>query len=107
MKRIVLFIFLIFPVVSCEKFLEENPKDRLAETNFYKTLEDLKSAVNAIYQPVPRIVADNWYLQIEIPADYAYGRGSTMPIGGEYTGLDATNIARVADMWANFYRAIN
>ena len=107
MKRYILITLLILPFVSCEDFLKEIPKDRLSEANFYTTLEEAESAVNAIYDPI-RWCFDNPYLiQQEVPADYAYGRGSTLTIGGEYTGLDATNISRVGRVWTAFYKAIN
>ncbi|EMR00656.1 RagB/SusD family nutrient uptake outer membrane protein [Cesiribacter andamanensis] len=34
---------------SCEDFLEEDPQDRIAQSNFYATAQDAESAVNAIY----------------------------------------------------------
>ncbi len=34
---------------SCDDFLKEDPKDRIATSNFYKTEQDAISAVNAIY----------------------------------------------------------
>jgi hypothetical protein len=34
---------------SCDDFLEESPKDRVAITNYYQTEEDAISAVNSIY----------------------------------------------------------
>ncbi len=109
MKQIIIFIIFIFTFSSCQKFLQEVPKDRITETNFYKTPADAQAAVNAIYGPIraEQLYGDQYLLQIEIPADYAYGRGSTMPIGGEYTGLDATNADRVGKIWASFYRSIN
>ena len=109
MKRILIFTIYIFTFFSCEDFLEEVPKDRLSEANFYQTLTDAQSAVNGIYGPLrhSEVYGQQYQLQLEIPADYAYGRGSTMPIGGDYQGLDATNIGRVATKWAYFYRSIN
>ncbi len=43
--------FLSFPILlgGCEKFLEENPKDLVATSNFYKTEADAISAVNSVY----------------------------------------------------------
>ena len=45
------FLFLV-PVLifaSCEGFLEEDPKDRVAQSNFYLNAQDAESAVNSIY----------------------------------------------------------
>lgn len=101
-----LAIIFLFFFASCGDFLEESPKDRLGDGNFYNTLEDAQSAVNAIYNPIRTgVFIGPYFLQTEIMADYAHGRGSTLSIG-EYKGLDVTNIARVAIIWNNFYRSI-
>jgi hypothetical protein len=109
MKRIIIYLLLLLPLISCEDFLKEVPKDELSETNFYKTVTDCQAAVNAIYGPIAssQLYGEQYLLQIEIPADYAYGRGSTLPIGGEYDGLDAINIGRVGLMWGAFHRLRN
>lgn len=39
----------VFVFTSCEDFLEENPKDRVANSNYYQTEDDAISAVNSIY----------------------------------------------------------
>ena len=102
-------MILAFSVFSCDDILKEVPKDRISEANFYKTVSDGRAAVDAIYGVLSagQLFAHQYLLQIEIPADFAYGRGSTMPIGGEYTGLDAVNQRRVGLMWDYFYRAVN
>ncbi len=107
MKRFILILSMILSLVSCSEFLDEVPKDKLSDANFYSNIEEVESAVTAIYAPIRTLYSSPVYtMQIEINADYAYGRGSTFPIGGEYTGLDATNIARVGIVWDGFYRAI-
>jgi hypothetical protein len=101
-----LLLLFILCCTSCSKFLDEIPEDRLAESNFYNNLDDARSAVNAIYAPVrPGIFRGPYFLQVEIMADYAEGRGSTSIIG-EYKGLDIVNIQRVALIWDGFYRSI-
>ncbi len=101
-----LAVIFFFVFSSCSDFLEEVPKDRLGEGNFYKTLDDARSAVNAIYNPLRSgVFIGPYFLQTEIMADYAHGRGSTLVIG-EYQGLDVTNIQRVATIWDGFYRSI-
>jgi len=107
MKPNILFIlaFSIF-FTACSKFLDEVPVDRLATENFYKNADDARSAVNAIYQPFRAgIFRGPYFLQVEIMADYAEGRGSTSIIG-EYKGLDVVNITRVASIWDGLYRAV-
>ncbi len=47
--KTILFSFILLGSSSCKKFLEENPKNLVAVTNFYQTENDAVSAVNAIY----------------------------------------------------------
>ncbi|WP_224997901.1 RagB/SusD family nutrient uptake outer membrane protein [Cesiribacter sp. SM1] len=42
-------ICLSLSIASCEDFLEENPQDRVAQSNFYTTAQDAEAAVNSIY----------------------------------------------------------
>lgn len=44
-----LLTLLAFVAPSCDDFLEEKPKDRIAVTNAYTTEQDALSAVNAVY----------------------------------------------------------
>lgn len=48
-KNTILFCILLITASSCKKFLEENPKNVVANTNYYKTQSDAISAVNSIY----------------------------------------------------------
>lgn len=105
MKRFILIIVIIPLFVSCEGFLEEVPKDRLSENNFYVSLEDAVASVNAIYIPVRENFRTLYLLMLDIEADYAHGRGSTRPLG-EYQGFDQTNINRASTMWLRFYQSI-
>ncbi|TKK66023.1 RagB/SusD family nutrient uptake outer membrane protein [Ilyomonas limi] len=45
----VAFLLAVIWLSSCEKFLKEEPKDRVFSANFYKTEEDAIAATNAIY----------------------------------------------------------
>jgi hypothetical protein len=111
MKRMIIFTALLgsvlFVLTSCKDYLKEVPKDRLSEANYYKTLDDAEGAINAIYSPIRQGALNGpYFLQVEIKADYAYGRGSTAPIG-QYQGLDQVNISRTDGLWSDFYRSIN
>jgi hypothetical protein len=104
--KLICFVLPLFLVTACEGFLDEVPKDRLSQGNYYKTVEDAKSSLTAIYNPLRGgAFVGPYFLQTEIMADYAVGRGSTLIIG-EYKGLDVTNITRVASIWDAFYRSI-
>lgn len=105
MKRIIILFILFLPFTSCDDFLEETPKDRLTEINFYQTKEDARAAVDASYTPLRNIFRTLYMLMVDIAADYADGRGSTQPLGN-YTIFDQININRVGTMWTAFYQSI-
>jgi len=111
MKKIIFLLAIaavILSVTSCSKFLDEKPLTQLSTATYYKTLQDAQGAIDAIYGPIRSDgVFERNYMQLEdIPADYAYGRGSTAP-AGSYTILDQTNISRVGSAWNGFYQGIN
>lgn len=64
MKNIIkcmLFICICaFTLISCEDFLKEEPKSFLSPDNFYKTAEDLKSGLNAVYRAPQDRYSRNW-----------------------------------------------
>ncbi len=104
-----IFKFLI-PVLllgGCKDYLVESPKE-IASVNFYKTVTELESAVFATYEALQgnQTVFGRHYHTIQMSqVDYGYGRGSYAPVTN-FTGLDATNVNRVSDMWAAFYLSI-
>ena len=104
MKNILSFL-IILCTLSCSDYLEEIPKDRLTEANFYRNLDDAQAAVNAAYAPVRDNFRTLYLLMLDIEADYADGRGSTRPLG-DYQGFDVTNVNRAATMWTRFYQSI-
>lgn len=107
MKKLLYIIPLIFGLTACEKTLEETPKDRLAETNFYQSAADAQAAVYAIYSPIRDFgyYGANMLLFQESLSDIANGRGSYAPIS-EYAALDGTNTGRSEGIWTQAYRAI-
>src|SRR3954469_24069598 len=46
---LIIFAAIAFTFSSCSKFLEEDPKNVVAVTNYYQTENDAIAAVNAIY----------------------------------------------------------
>ncbi len=105
MKKVILLALLVLMHASCSDFLEEVPKDRLTEVNFYTNLADAQSAVAAIYAPIRDNFNDNYCTMIDILSDYWMGRGSTRPMS-IYQGLDQTNINRVSNSWTYLYRGV-
>lgn len=104
MKYIIIFLFIVF--TSCEKALVEEPQSIAAEV-FYNTAKEVEAGVNAIYTPIrgSGTMGALYQIQHEIYADFLYGRGSHAPLNN-YTGLDNTNITRIAEMWRSFYQSI-
>jgi hypothetical protein len=91
---------------SCKKALEENPNDRLATTNFYKTESDANVAINAIYNPIRgQYGSTNWGGQFTPMEDYSYGTGIYANIS--LYGMNSSDISRTDDSWRSFFRAIN
>jgi hypothetical protein len=102
----------ILPVLlllsACRDILEEVPRDRLSQENFYTTRQDAVAGLNAIYAQM-RVgnAYGTWYPAIlEGLSDYAISRGSQIPIS-EYQGLDGTNIGRTDNIWTILYQSIN
>lgn len=64
LDKIILFVLLI-NLSSCNKFLEENPKSQIASDSYFKTTDQIKSAVNQLYSyatgPELFYVAQSWY----------------------------------------------
>ncbi|RZK46959.1 MAG: RagB/SusD family nutrient uptake outer membrane protein, partial [Pedobacter sp.] len=106
MRNIFFSITALLMLGSCAKQLEEKPKSIAAEV-FYNTPAEVESGLNAIYEPVRGAGGFGalYPIQLEIYTEYMYGRGSHAPLN-TYTGLDNTNIGRIAGMWNLFYRAI-
>lgn len=106
MKHILIILAALLFFTSCSKNLEEKPQSIAAET-FYNTQAEIESGLNTIYQPVRGLECMGAFypIQLEIYAEYMYGRGSHAPLN-TYEGLNSTNITRIANMWTSFYRAI-
>lgn len=104
MKKLFYSLLIVVLSTACEKQLIEEPK-RIAEEVFYNTVEEVESAVNAIYSPLRITLMANYIATLECQSDWMYGRGSWSPLS-QFQGLDDTNITRVSGFWNDFYRAI-
>lgn len=61
MKKI-LFVYMmlfVFSVTSCEDFLNEQPISQLSEENYWKTEQDIRTAMAGMYDGIQDIVDDN------------------------------------------------
>jgi starch-binding outer membrane protein, SusD/RagB family len=106
MKKIFILVSAVTIFSSCSDMLVEEPKSLSAET-FYNTVDEMESAVNAIYGPMrgDGALSINYPAQLEGLPDYGNSRGSQTPVS-LYQGLDNTNISRVGSIWDSFYQSI-
>jgi hypothetical protein len=104
--QLLIIVLISLFIVSCKKTLEENPADRLAITNFYKTESDANVAINAIYNPIRgQYGSTSWGGQFTPMEDYSYGTGIYANIS--LYGMNSSDISRTDDSWRSFFRAIN
>lgn len=105
-KLYVLFIIFLLFSFACDDILQEDPK-AIATQTFYKTADEIESAVYGIYDPLRyrQLFAGRYQSILAAETDYTKGRGSYSPLS-EWQGYDATNIGRAGTFWTYFYRAI-
>src|SRR5688572_271415 len=100
--QLLLITGLILSMLSCKKALEENPTDRIATTNFYKTESDANVAINAIYTPIRGQYGSTSYGgQFTPMEDYSYGTGIYANIS--LYGMNSSDISRTDDSWRSFF----
>lgn len=95
---------------SCSDFLEQNPQTDLSENDFYKTADDIASAVNGAYSSLQESdIYGNWYIFGEIPSDNTRNQ-----LSGSVTTQDEfdkfyidTQNATIANFWKAAYKVIN
>jgi starch-binding outer membrane protein, SusD/RagB family len=106
MKKIYILMVILIALSSCKDALEEQPKSLSVEA-FYNTVDEAKSAVNAIYGPMraDNAFGLNYPSQQEGLPDYGNSRGSQTNVS-LYQGLDNTNANRVGAIWDNLYQSI-
>ena len=99
-----------FSFSSCSDFLEQNPQTDLSENDFYKTADDILSAVNGAYSSLQEgDIYGNWYVFGEIPSD-----NTRNPLSGSVTTqnefdqfyIDTQN-SMIANFWKAAYKVIN
>ncbi len=105
-KKILLIVPLAL-IMSCENYLDEEPIDFLSEEQFYQTEDDATAVVNAAYEPLATsgYYGQQFFVQVEMKAEYCLGRGSHQPPG--VYKLDPQNTDRIAGIWRLAYLSIN
>lgn len=97
-------------LISCDSFLDLQPKTELSVDQFYKTPEQFRSAVNGAYSALQEgDMYGNWYVMSEIPSD-----NTRNALSGSVTDQDEfdkfyirTTNPYVANFWNKAYDGIN
>ena len=99
-----------FRFSSCSDFLEQNPHTDLSENDFYKTADDILSAVNGVYSSLQEgDIYGNWYVFGEIPSDNTRNQLSgSVTTQNEFDQfyIDTQN-SMIANFWKAAYKVIN
>ena len=103
-KNIIILLFVLPVLVSCQDWLDEEPKAVAAET-FYNTEQEADAAVLAPLAKMRSGYAMSYPGLMECFADYSYGRGSWTS-NSDYKGLDTQNVTRANGIWASMYNSI-
>lgn len=107
MKKVIILIVLAISVSSCQKELQEVPKDFISKANFYKNEADAEAAITGTYSSLADNYGITYWLFLVNHADYENGRGSQAPISDFSQILDVANIGRASAIWSSFYQTIN
>src|SRR5690242_19983812 len=106
MKKSIYYISLLclFAATGCKKFLDQQPISQLSQENFWKTADDAKLGVAAIYDGVQKTLSGNY-------TDWGDARSDNFTYGG--TGenqinvtLNGLNSLTAAANWNNLYFTI-
>lgn len=99
-----------FSFSSCSDFLEQNPQTDLSENDFYKTADDILSAVNGAYSSLQEgDIYGKWYVFGEIPSDNTRNQLSgSVTTQNEFDQfyIDTQN-SMIANFWKAAYKVIN
>ena len=99
-----------FSFSSCSDFLEQNPQTDLSENDFYKTADDILSAVNGVYSSLQEgDIYGNLYVFGEIPSDNTRNQLSgSVTTQNEFDQfyIDTQN-SMIANFWKAAYKVIN
>lgn len=108
--KLFLLSALSMSLISCDGFLDLQPKTELSVDQYYKTPEQFTAAVNGAYSALQEgSLYGNWYVMSEIPSD-----NTRNALSGSVTDQDEfdkfyirTTNPYIADYWNKSYDAIN
>lgn len=107
---------LAFIAPSCKDFLEENPKDRIATSNYYSSEQDAISAVNAIYAHLNSQSGDtfggvfhsNFWITIGLASDEMLNNQAGAVNEDQLSNFTySPDNAVIFDVWKQHYKAIS
>jgi hypothetical protein len=115
-KNLFLYIFIIFTSISCESFLEEEPKSVISPDTFFASENDARQAIQGLYA-----ILKNNSIYGQVGLDHFYDNGADIiepnrsanfvqPIGdyslNEATADVSVQKMSVSDTWKDLYRTI-
>ncbi|WP_417444146.1 RagB/SusD family nutrient uptake outer membrane protein [Joostella sp.] len=115
-KNIFLYVFAICSCISCESFLEEDPKALIAPETFYESESDVRQAVVGLYS-----ILKNNSIYGQLGLDLFYDNGADIlepnraadiiePIGNYSLNEAIADVSAqkmsVSDTWRDLYRVI-
>lgn len=106
MKLIKYFYFILAAAAftSCQKILDTKPTDFISPDGFYKTPEQLQSALNGIYNTLGRqeVYGNNYLYMFNTNTDESYGKIVELTPSYQYDAADAKNEL----FWKGLYTGI-
>lgn len=114
-KLFIVFALMAFVLPSCHDFLDEDPEDRVAISNYYETEEDAISAVNAVYGHLNAQSADTYGGVYHSSFWVMIGLASDEMRNNQVGNTDADQLANftyspengiVYDVWKQHFKAI-
>ncbi len=105
MKQFVIIFFLamgLSTIMSCKKFLDEKPQTEIAAPEFWKSEDDIKTGLAAMYDGVQSIFDNNYTLYGDARTDEVDVNG----YGDIAWAMNGISAATGAADWSNFYRTI-
>ncbi len=103
-----LWIVVLVNLCSCKKFLATEPKDFIAQENYYETEEQLDAALTGVYSTLKNSAAyGNFMLgRMGFDADEGYTSSASVVTGPMVYRVDGTEPV-VENYWHIFYSGIN
>ncbi|TKG96122.1 RagB/SusD family nutrient uptake outer membrane protein [Puteibacter caeruleilacunae] len=73
MKNILLLLFIVFAMSSCEDFLQENPPTFISSTNYWKTESDARTGCDGVYKALndgsSNSIYGRWWPAVDVATD--------------------------------------